>query len=337
MKKKDYHRIEDFLEDASFIAWVHEADTEAGRFWRNWQMEHPEQAEMLETARAIVKGLKFEPKYVEMTEVHGEWEKLTSRIDQREESKISHIQAKRQWLNYRKTMWVAAAVALLITIGFLLQQYSGPEVVSYHADFGKRQEISLPDGTQLTLNANSTLQYEKGEARKVWLEGEAFFKVAKGFENRKKFQVITSDLVVEVYGTEFNVNSRKRQTQVVLEEGKVKLALSNGTFKEMQAGDLITYSANQNQIIEEKQLERVTALTSWKDGTLIFEDISLKNAMEKIAELYGLEVVFEQAEMAEEKIHLAVPTDNLEICILAMKRSGSIRINLEDKTLTVSR
>ena len=329
MKNKDYHLIEDFLEDASFVAWVHHTNPEAVRFWNKWQIEHPEQTELLETAKAIVKGFQFEPQYLEMAEVNSEWDKLTQRILERDNLGPRVSQVKRIGLNRHTIVRIAAAVACLIAIGFLVQKYSGTEKISYYADFGKRQEIKLPDGTQLTLNANSTLRYEKENPRKVWLDGEAFFMVAKKTDTNKKFEVVTPDLIVEVYGTEFNVNSRKKQTQVVLEEGKVKLALSNGIQREMQPGDLLTYTAEGNRIIEEKKLERLETLTSWKEGTLIFDNISLSDAMGKIGELYGLKIVFEEANIANEPIHLAVPTDDINICLQAIEHSGSIPIRIE--------
>lgn len=337
MKNKNYQYIGEFLEDASFIAWVHGTDSDDIQFWENWKTEHPEQLEMMEAARAIVKGIRVEPKFLGKEEVNEEWEKLTQIIDTREQKNPSLILPQKSWFGRRSTYLIAAAVAFLFAMGLLLTQLTKSEVVSYYTDFGKRQEIELPDGTRLTLNANSTLRFEKERPRKVWLDGEAFFKVARKVESKKKFEVITPDLTVEVYGTEFNVNSRKKQTQVVLEEGKVKLSLSNGALKEMKPGDLITYSADQQKIIEEKELKQVNTLTSWKDGTLIFDDISLKDAMSRIADLYGLEVVFENAEIADENIYLAVPTDNIEICIRAIERLGSIQISLEDKILKISR
>ena len=74
-------------------------------------------------------------------------------------------------------------------------------------------EILLPDGSAVTLNANSKLQYYTHSARKVWLEGEAFFEVKKIPETAEPFQVVTNDLTITVLGTTFNVNSRNEQTK----------------------------------------------------------------------------------------------------------------------------
>lgn len=333
MKDQQY-RIEDLIEDPSFVSWVQQTDPEAIRYWDQWKLEHPDQEELMEAATAIVKGLSFAPTYPSKEKIAEGLARLNEAIDVGESNDVKVVRIQRLW-NQRYRM--VAGIAILFLLGLFGFQWLQPNSIEYKTDYGEQLAIDLPDGTHLNLNANSQLRYLKDQPRKIWLEGEAFFTVARQNEGTVKFEVITSDLTVEVYGTEFNVNSRKQQTQVILEEGEIKLALKNGEKKELKPGDLLTFSASKNRIIEETRVERFEPLTSWKNGTLIFEDISLREAMDRVSELYGVEVTFEQSHMAEERIYLAVPIDNIDICLEALERSGSLQIKREEAVLTVSR
>ncbi|MDP4709829.1 MAG: FecR domain-containing protein [Saprospiraceae bacterium] len=338
MHSRDYTGIADFLEDPSFVAWVHQTDAEAVRYWNGWQVSHPEQRERIEAAIAAVKGIRFVPHYVSEEKVAIELERLNVRIEEASRVQAQSVPDQSPWTSRSLVLRMVAGLGLLLMVGIVWNQWQGGAVmIVQNTDYGERIEMNLPDGTHVSVNAHSTIKYQKNNPRKVWLEGEAFFRVAKKTGTGEKFQVITPDLTVQVYGTEFNVNSRKQQTQVVLEEGKVRLALQNGTEKEMNPGDLITYSAARNQVVEEMRIVRAETITSWKDGTLVFDDIRLQDAMGKIAELYGLEIEFEDAEIAEKIIHLAVPTQNLDICLTAMERSGGMQILREDRRLIVKK
>lgn len=337
MNKQAYNQIEDFLDDASFVAWVHETDQEAMAFWSAWEARHPDHQELLNSAVAIVKGIEVRPQYLSQEEVQQAWGQLTHRLDEKANIPPRQTFQRKPWYAHRSSFAIAAGIAALFVMGIGLLWYQQGQEVRYYAEYGKQVQIELPDSTSVTLNANSTLNYDKSNPREVWLDGEAFFKVKKKRATKKKFCVHTSDLTVQVYGTEFNVNCRKQQTQVVLEEGEVKLALKNGEQKDMKPGDLLTYSLKRNQIIEEKQLEHFELHTAWKDGTLFFEDISLREAMDKIGELYGKEILFEDADIGAQVIQLAVPTNNLDICIQAIARANDIHIESTEKGLFIRR
>ncbi len=90
--------------------------------------------------------------------------------------------------------------------------------------------IELPDRTIVTLNALSSMSYKEKEwddNREIKLNGEAYFKVAKG----KQFDVLTSSGVVSVLGTEFNVKQRENYFEVVCFEGLVRVTYKNQTIK----------------------------------------------------------------------------------------------------------
>ena len=78
------------------------------------------------------------------------------------------------------------------------------------------------------------------------------FKVKSKPSTKAKFWVTTQDLKVEVFGTHFNVNTRNKKTDVLLDEGSISLLLENGNSTKMQPGEIVTYSKESDKIVHNK-------------------------------------------------------------------------------------
>lgn len=114
----------------------------------------------------------------------------------------------------------AIGIAASIVILFGLFTFMNNNEIVIETGFGENKTITLLDGSEVILNSKSKVSYNESnweEDRKLYLEGEAYFKVAKG----KQFTVSTDNGSVKVLGTEFNVNSTKGFFDVVCYEGKV--------------------------------------------------------------------------------------------------------------------
>ena len=203
-------------------------------------------------------------------------------------------------------------------------------------NYGEWRSIELPDGSKVKLNANSKIKFfkhwESGIDRSVWLNGEAFFEVTKDSKGAK-FTVHTDDLAVEVLGTSFNVHSRSEQTEVFLEEGKVRLDM--GTEKRtMESGDFISYSSKQKKITAFTQTS--TELhASWKDGSLILNDKSLAEIMKKMEEIFGYKIVLQNEELLKERRTVAIPMEAIEVAIPILESTFGLEMKLEDNQLIV--
>ena len=108
----------------------------------------------------------------------------------------------------------------------ILTQNDSLRFATLHTAFGQRKELTLPDGSKIILNANSTLKYpaewNAGTPRRFELAGEASFEVVDRPEGlQDDFIVYTEDGFVSVLGTQFVVAERGAGTRVVLGEGKV--------------------------------------------------------------------------------------------------------------------
>jgi ferric-dicitrate binding protein FerR (iron transport regulator) len=327
MIKKKYDTINDFLDDGSFENWALQRNGTDINFWEFWIANNPDKEELVHKARDLVLGISFDTDFVGEGKVALEWNKLEAKIQAKK------IKPKRK-VRFLKQFSVAVSLLLLISVGFYFIHSNTK--VTHNTNYGEILNIKLQDGSDVTLNSNSSLSYYKNESRKVWLSGEAFFQVDKKVVTNAKFWVLTADLSVEVYGTSFNVNTKKKKTDVFLEEGSIWLKLKNGADKKMIPGNYISYSSKKNEILEDKNIFNPVTKTSWKDGSLLFENLSLEKAMEKIEESYGFAIVFKEDKSKNILITGAVPITNIDICIKAIEKSVDVTITKKDDSLIIS-
>lgn len=144
---------------------------------------------------------------------------------------------------FRKFLRVVAAAAVIV-MG--LYFYLNTLDESFSTSYAENKEISLPDLSQVVLNADSEISYSESKwnkNRNVNLKGEAFFKVAKG----KRFTVATDAGNVAVLGTQFNVENRDGFFEVTCFEGLVSVSFNDMKVK-LAAGK--SFVAINGEIVE---------------------------------------------------------------------------------------
>ena len=225
---------------------------------------------------------------------------------------------------------VFAGFVLLASVLYL-QIVKKDDTLIYATRYGETKTILLPDSSQVTLNANSTLtfRHDDQQLREAWLEGEAFFEVHKMQNSRSssesvKFVVHTTNLDVEVLGTAFNVNERRGATKVVLAHGKVRLETKNNEQITMQPGDMAELPSAGAQLI--KQVVNPEDYTTWRENKLIFKRTSIEEVARIIEDYYGLEVILEGQDWDERKITGSVPTHSQEVFLEVLTESMGIEI-----------
>jgi ferric-dicitrate binding protein FerR (iron transport regulator) len=230
---------------------------------------------------------------------------------------------------------IAASVAAILCLSFYLyQNYFLYD--SYATSFGMTRNILLEDGSEITLNANSTLKVPKdlaaNDLREVWLEGEAFFSIAKK-PDHVRFSVHTDNLNVEVLGTQFNVNSRRGNTEVVLSEGSVKLSSSSNiasTFY-MKPGDYV--SLLESDTTFRRKVVRPEKYTAWQSNKLIFEDTPLFEVAEKLEDYYGVEIEIHGRDIAGRQLTGTLPNNDLGIVLKSLSASHNLTIDRDGNTI----
>ncbi|GAB2777898.1 hypothetical protein GCM10027275_21460 [Rhabdobacter roseus] len=208
---------------------------------------------------------------------------------------------------FRQLMfWYAAAsVAVLLLAGWLFR--SEITYQTYATAPGEIQAWVLPDGSKVTLNANSSLRVPRfgfgQRSREVLLNGEAEFSVVHK-PNDQKFVVKTGNrLDVVVLGTEFTVYTRARRTQVVLNRGKVELQsqpMSNSPAKEpliMLPGDLVT--VDEGGVMQRKKVDEPKQYAAWTEHRYVFDGTKLSEVARLLSENYGLSVEITDPKIAD--------------------------------------
>lgn len=196
------------------------------------------------------------------------------------------------------------------------------EKVSYNTikiPYGKKFQLQLSDGTLVHLNAGTTLKYPvkfiAGENRQVFLDGEAFFDVAK--DKKHPFIVNADKLNVRVLGTHFNVSNYPEDaaTDVVLVEGSVGMYHTNEEFNTdkntiLKPGYKGSFN-RQNAAISTKPV--ITDIyTSWITGGLTFRNMTFKNIITKLERRYNVTIINKNEKLANEKFNASFKEESIE-------------------------
>lgn len=176
-------------------------------------------------------------------------------------------------------------IAAILAIGFSVYYYTTTLDTEIGTQIAQQTTIELPDTSTVDLNANSTITFNKShwsDAREVNLQGEGFFKVAKG----QKFDVLTTDGMVSVLGTQFNVKQRESYFEVTCYEGSVSVTHNKKTII-LKPGDTF-------QIIDGKRLanekESVTQ-PQWLRGESSFKGVPLKHVIVEFENQYKQKII----------------------------------------------
>lgn len=136
---------------------------------------------------------------------------------------------------FKPMMRVASIVVAVFGLYYI---FTASPMTEVQTQVAEKTSISLPDASQVTINAESEVAFNEKEwatKREITLKGEAFFDVAKG----ARFDVVTESGTVSVLGTEFNVKQRGSFFEVSCFEGTVQVATEEGTVI-LHVGDNVT-------------------------------------------------------------------------------------------------
>ena len=205
----------------------------------------------------------------------------------------------------------AAAVALLaVTFGAIaLLPRAESNLLVYSTPNGTTMSVSLPDGTQVELNAGSTITVSPNYSaeRRLELSGEAFFKVA---HTGSTFEVDTPQARIAVLGTEFNVrawSAVEHRTIVALRNGSVSVTDRNSRTVVLEPGQQVQVSDAQRSGKETSNLEAATpAPTSdWRTGGLSFRNEPLEFVAAELERRYNITIELDPALIGKEATYLS--------------------------------
>lgn len=197
--------------------------------------------------------------------------------------------------------------------------------------------LTLADGTVIRLNADSRLQYPSefsGDSRIVYLEGEAFFNVAK--DKTKPFIVKTKKLDVEVTGTSFNVMAYPSEAsiQTTLVQGGVNILTKDGRACKLLAGEQCVVDTASGEFVVNQV--NVASFVSWIDGQFFFDNESMESLMRKIARWYDVEVIFENEELKSELFYgTIIRSDEITEVLDILVLTKTMHYEIKDRTVYI--
>ncbi|CAM1341705.1 FecR family protein [Tenacibaculum amylolyticum] len=219
---------------------------------------------------------------------------------------------------------IAAAVLLL----FGLFQILNPNQ-TYTTDFGEQLAVLLPDSSQVLLNAETSITFDKknwDKNRTVSLQGEAFFKVKKG----SKFKVVTEEGIVSVLGTQFNVNEQEDFLEVQCFEGKVSVERNGEQF--------ILLRGQAVRQIKENSFEEWNFTNegpSWENFESSFKNTPLQYIIKSFEKTYGVEIITQNIDL-QKRFSGSFPNTNKTVAIETIANSMNLEYQIKnDKQITL--
>jgi len=326
---KEYREPEDFLSDESFLSWYFEAGDDAS--WESWIAGAPERRELVDRAVAILEATRMREKPLSAAQVQRAEAVLEQRIDALENAETTRAKPGR--IIYRR--WMAAAVVLvLVGIGLVVARMLPVRQSQLASGYGEQLSQQLPDGSEVTMNANSRLHYfpnwKDGIDREVWIEGEAFFHVRKT-PMKSRFIVHTDEFDVVVTGTQFNVVNRNGKDNVLLQEGSVIVHPRTGEDMHMVPGDFVQWSGNELK----KTPARLDSLTAWQQHQLVFDKTPLSKVSAIIEEQYGVKVTLQDPTIGDSTISGILPNNNLNVLLQALETTSDFDVTRDGGNILI--
>jgi ferric-dicitrate binding protein FerR (iron transport regulator) len=267
------------------------------------------------------------------------WAKMSTRVDKFEEKKST----KTISLKTRLAWYSSSAAAIIIILFGIYQLLLNPNSTIRNTQIASVEKVlsdSLPDGSIITLNTNSKINYPKKftkNERRVKLEGEAFFKVERNEE--KPFIIETEIGFIQVLGTSFNVKAYKnKELEVLVTDGLVKIYTVDSETNDtssilLKAGEKGKISTKFKQPVY--IAENIPDEIFWMDYTLIFNDTDLKKVFNLLENYYNIEIEVSDDRIYECRLSTTFSNNSIDDIIDVIVETFDFKYNKENNTFTI--
>ncbi len=236
----------------------------------------------------------------------------------------SHKKPTAQW--FKPLIRVAAILAVC----FSLYYYTTTLDTTITTEFAQKTKVELPDASRVNLNAKSFLSFNKGNwksNREVELNGEAFFKVAKG----SSFKVKTKTGVITVYGTEFNVKHWDNYFEVICYEGLVGVTYNSQETKLKPGNSFLILDGK--KIAKEKENH---SSPSWLNNESTFKSLPYKTVIAEFERQYGVNVTLMDID-SEQLFTGSFAHDNIDVALKSITLPLHVTYSKVNNAITLKR
>jgi transmembrane sensor len=329
--------LDDFLMDEDFIQWVYNDRQDQNNKWNKYISQFPEKKQVVEEASMLLLSLKFEKHEMSF----GKKINLSKNIQKSlevDESVTSNPGWGRSLFKYAASAIIILGLAFIGYNAFIQKEemVAVKNVVKKNIA-GQKSTITLPDGSTVKLNAESTLTYGvsfNNEIREVNLEGEAFFMVVKN--EQAPFTVNTGDVKATVLGTSFNVRnfSEEIDIQIALATGSLRVEGNNQNGNQSKLvlvpNEMTSYTKSSGEMIKSNfDPEEVLA---WKNNTIYFNQANLTEVERKLERWFGVNIVLANQPITPVSLSTTFTNQSLENTLETLKFTLGFEYEfLEDK------
>ncbi|CAC9975440.1 FecR family protein [Flavobacterium panici] len=251
------------------------------------------------------------------------WKRLQNRIHDKEVRVLTPKKSSVYWLR------IAASILLISTLGWLGYSYfenKSNTLIQIYASNSTLND-TLPDGTTVTLNKNSSLSYAskfKGKTRPVTLKGEAFFNVSPN--KTKPFIITINDVTVQVVGTSFNVKNKNGKTTVDVETGIVKVS-KNKDQVELRHGEKVIIADHKPELLKSTSKGRL--YNYYRNKELVCDETPLEELVEVLNEIYDVNIIIKNPSLKEKPLTTVFKDQSLDQVLEVIQET--FRIEIERK------
>lgn len=250
--------------------------------------------------------------------------------------RIASDRNRRVFFNFLRNA-AAILLPLFLTYQYVMQPILNKrnaieEIITVTSAPGMVTKTILPDGSEVWLNAQSTLTYPREfsqKERNVKLSGEAYFKVTS--DKKHRFNVETpQNTTVSAYGTEFNVNAYKSEDKQVVTLAKGHIEILSGLDSKSTKKLTVNEKAILNTSTGKIQIATADtyADTAWKDGKMVFRREKLDKIVEKLSRKFGVDIHLEGNKLKEYEYTATFTDETLEDILNLLKRSAPITYSI---------
>lgn len=324
MERYNDFAVEDFVWDDFFRQWTLAPTPETDAVWEDWIDSNPEMLEKVEQAKAMVLSLRLHEPEIDDLEISQVVKQTVGRItgqaaDNTPLRKLPVFSIP--WLQF------AASVAFIVLLGWtvyiMLIKRPEPREISRQQrtitdkkvlndrrnDSGHHMVLTLSDGSQIRLAPQGRIRYPEkfeGSRREVFLEGEAFFEIAK--DPQHPFLVYANGLVTKVLGTSFLIKAYGNSGEVTVEvkTGRVSVFAQSDPHAEEKASDKelqgVVLKPNQKIIYARDEVKMVKTLVAKPEMVVPkaevpqfeFEDTPASEVFATLGKAYGIDILYDE-------------------------------------------
>ncbi|NJM94623.1 MAG: FecR family protein [Cytophagales bacterium] len=313
--------LQEILSNPAFAEWAKGADSTRVNEFNKMLEQRPELLDTALEVRQILDGLEFQSEELTTQQIQALWATIDARTNR-----------KHRILSMPAYRW--AAVFLLAAALGLLYFLTPERPVQYTTLKGETLQIELADGSSITLNQESTLEVSptsrQRPKREIHLRGEAFFEISSLVSGKEKvpFLVHTDQAVIQVTGTAFNVNTRRKGTRVVLQEGAVQVHARGQDTITMEPGQMATVSGHHIHI----QAVNPQLYASWVGGKWVFQNQSFQDISRFLSQQEGLHLTMPDSLYAKH-FTATVPAGNVGLLLSLISETFDLGFTQENDSI----